>query len=197
MFQTIKRSRKRLRVIGFCGLPGSGKSTAIDAIKDLGIVVTMGDVVRKEAKKRKIAPNDENLGKIARELRKEGGSEIIAKKCVKFIMNLKDNNVFLDGVRSWDEVKVFRKLWEFPLIAIQIDENFRFKRISERGRSDDSKMIEELRKRDERELNFGLEEVINRADYKIVNESSIDDLKKKTRDLILQLIQQTKNYTFK
>ncbi|MFO8020614.1 MAG: dephospho-CoA kinase, partial [Promethearchaeia archaeon] len=34
-----------MKVIGFTGLPGSGKSTAIDAVGHLGTVVTMGDVI--------------------------------------------------------------------------------------------------------------------------------------------------------
>ena len=52
--------------MAICGLPGAGKSTAIDAIKDLGVVITMGDVIRKEAKKRNVEPTGENLGKIAK-----------------------------------------------------------------------------------------------------------------------------------
>jgi len=57
-----------MKVIGFCGLPGAGKSTAIEAINDLGFIISMGDVIRNEAKIRNIEPNDENLGKIAKTL---------------------------------------------------------------------------------------------------------------------------------
>jgi len=57
-----------MKVIGFCGLPGSGKSTALIAVEDLGIIITMGDVIRKEAINKNIEPNNENLGKIAKEL---------------------------------------------------------------------------------------------------------------------------------
>ncbi|MFX1354041.1 MAG: AAA family ATPase, partial [Promethearchaeota archaeon] len=70
-----------MKVIGFCGLPGSGKSTAINAVRDLGIVVNMGDIIRSEAKNRKIEPSDENLGKIATELREKHGKSFIAQKC--------------------------------------------------------------------------------------------------------------------
>ncbi len=69
-----------MKVIGFCGLPGSGKSTVLKAIEDLGTIITMGDVIRNEANHRNIAPSDENLGKIALELRKNYGPEIIAEK---------------------------------------------------------------------------------------------------------------------
>ena len=88
-----------MKVIGFCGLPGSGKSTVLKAIEDLGIIITMGDVIRKEARARSIEPTDENLGEIAQELRKEFGPEIIAKKCVTIIKNLEADVVFIDGYR--------------------------------------------------------------------------------------------------
>ncbi len=71
-----------MKVIGFCGLPGSGKSTVLKAIEDIGVIITMGDIIRNETRKRSIEPTDENLGKIAQELRDEFGPDIIAEKCV-------------------------------------------------------------------------------------------------------------------
>lgn len=180
-----------MKVIGFCGLPGSGKSTAMEAIKDLGTIITMGDVIRNEAKIRGIEPTDVNLGKIANDLRNEGGQEIIAKMCVELINNLKSDVIFVDGVRSIAEINIFRKSWKFPLIATVIDENIRFKRLYERGRRDDPKTIDELRERDKREIQFGLMDVIKNAEYKIENSSTIEDLKNKTRRIVLEII---KNY---
>ena len=101
-----------MKVIGFCGLPGSGKSTAIEAIKDMGRVVTMGDVIRNEAKKRGIKPTGENLGKIAKEIREEGGDKIVARKCVQMIKSMHEEIIFIDGLRSMAEVKAFRDEWE-------------------------------------------------------------------------------------
>ena len=72
-------------LIGFCGLPGSGKSTALEAVKDLGIVINMGDLVRHEVKKRNLPMTDEVLGKIAKELRKKEGLGVLAKKCIELI----------------------------------------------------------------------------------------------------------------
>ena len=178
-----------MKIIGFCGLPGSGKSTAIEAIADLGKIVTMGDVIRDEAKKRNIKPSGENLGKIANDLRKAGGPAIIAKKCVKLIKNLDDEIVIIDGVRSFHEVNEFRREWKFPLIAIVLSDQERFKRLYERARSDDSKSIDEIKLRDKREIGFGLREVVKNADYKIQNDSTKEMLKTKTRTLVLEIIQ--------
>jgi len=173
---------------GFCGLPGSGKSTAINAIKDLGTVITMGDVIRKEAQERNIELSDENLGKIAKQLREEEGDEIIAEKSVRYVKMQNTDVIFIDGIRSIPEVKVFRKYWKFPLIAIISSDDLRFKRISERSRSDDSKTLSQIKERDKREIGFGLKEVILEANYKLENNSTIASLEQKTRELILDII---------
>jgi dephospho-CoA kinase len=177
-----------MKVIGFAGLPGSGKSTVIEAIEDLGEVVTMGDVIRNEAKKRKIEPTDENLGKIAKEIREIGGQGIVAEKCVEFINELASEIVIIDGIRSMDEVKIFRKYWKLPIVAIILDEDLRFKRLSERGRSDDPKSLEDLKERDKREINFGVNEVIEKSNYKFINDKPIKVAKQEAKKLILEII---------
>lgn len=180
-----------MKVLAITGKPGSGKTTAIDAIRDLGMVVTMGDVVRNEVKNRNLEPSDKNIGKVAKILRKEKGLAVIAEKCVELIKKKKSEVIFVDGIRSISEVNVFRKLWKFPIIAIVIDENLRFNRLIERDRSDDPKLIEELVERDKRESQFGLDEVLQNADYIIHNNSTINDLKRNIRNLVLDVI---KNY---
>jgi len=178
-----------MKVIGFCGLPGSGKSTVLKAIEDLGHIITMGDVIRSEAKHRNIAPSDENLGKIALELRKNYGPEIIAEKCVNLIKKLERKVCFIDGLRSMEEVTVFRKYWKFPLIATVVDENIRYERLSNRKRPDDPNSLSEIRDRDQREINFGLNEVIEKANYKINNNLSEVDVQRETRSLIFKIIE--------
>jgi dephospho-CoA kinase len=181
---------KKKRILTITGLPGSGKTSAIEAIRDLGVIVSMGDVVRNEAKKRNLKLNGENLGRVAKELRVIGGQDIIAKKCVELIKDLEGDIIFVDGVRSLSEVNIFRKYWKFPIIAIVVNEEIRFQRLFERARSDDPKSLDELRERDIRELEFGLVQVLEEANYKIVNNSTLEDLKKKTRDLVLKIIKE-------
>jgi dephospho-CoA kinase len=178
-----------MKVIGFAGLPGSGKSTIIEAIEDLGKVITMGDVIRNEAKKRNLKPTDENLGKIAKDLRESGGPGLVAEKCVELINTLKKSIIFIDGLRSILEVKVFRKSWKFPIIAIILDEELRFRRLSERGRSDDPKTLEDLKERDNREMNFGVNNVIENSDYQFKNNIPLEEAKQAIRNLVRKVIE--------
>ncbi len=178
-----------MKVIGFCGLPGSGKSTVLKAIEDLGTIVTMGDVIRNEANHRNIAPSDENLGKIALELRKNYGPEVIAEKCVNLIKKLESEVIFIDGLRSMAEVTVFRKHWKFPLIVTVVNEKIRYERLSNRKRPDDPNSLSEIRDRDQREISFGLNEVIENANYKINNNLSEVDVQQETRALVFKIIE--------
>jgi dephospho-CoA kinase len=175
-------------VLGFVSLPGAGKSTALTAVEDLGPIVTMGDVIRAETKKRGLALTDENLGSVASDLRKTEGKGIIAKRCLNSIGKENSNVVFVDGLRSMKEVEIFRENWNFLVIAIKISQKKRFEIIKKRNRDDDPTTLEELKQRDEREINFGLQNVIENADYIIKNDSTEKKLKIKTREKVLDII---------
>ena len=87
------------------------------------------------------------------------------------------------------EVKVFRKYWKFPLIATIVDENIRYQRLSNRKRPDDPNSLSEIRERDQREIMFGLNEVIENANYKINNNLLEVEVQQETRALIFKIIE--------
>jgi dephospho-CoA kinase len=178
-----------MKIIGFCGLPGAGKTTAIEAVKDLGKVITMGDVIRNELRKLNIEPSDDNLGDMAKKLRNEGGEGIIAEKCIELIEKSGQSKIiFIDGIRSKAEVEVFRKKWKFPLIAIELNQKLRYKRIADRARKDDSRDLTDIKQRDLREISFGLETVIKNADFHVYNEGNIEEMKEKTRVIVQKIL---------
>lgn len=183
-----KPQMKSKTLIAIVGLPASGKSTAIEAIKEFGSVVIMGDVVRAEASHRSLDPSPENIGAIAGELRTEHGKGVIAKRCIEKIKELDDSVILIDGIRSSTEVDLFRDHWPLYVVAITCANAARFDRIKTRGRSDDATSDEQIRKRDFRELQFGLGEVIERANYTIVNEKDIESLKRKVMNLVKGLL---------
>jgi len=179
-------------VIGVVGLPGAGKSTALEVLKNIGKIVIMGDVVREEALKRNLPITGETLGKISRELREKYGPGIIAEKCIEYINKIDDNIIFIDGIRSMTEVRIFRKYWEFPIIAILCPDDLRYKRLLDRKREDDSISIGEIKLRDKRELEFGLKEVIDHSNYFINNNSDIETLKLNILNIVKIIIREKK-----
>lgn len=154
------------------GLPGAGKSIVASVAAKLGLpVYTMGDVVREEVKRRGLEPRPENFNRVARELRERYGPSVIAERTLERIERDGARGVILiDGVRSLDEVRVFRRHGPAVILAVHASPRTRFERLRSRGRPGDPKTWDEFEKRDLTELSFGLGHVIALADYMLVNE---------------------------
>ena len=100
-----------MKVIGFVGLPGSGKGEASQIARqhDLAVVV-MGDVIRQEATRQGLEPTDKNLGSIGNALRAAEGPDAVAKIAFKKAKATGENLVVVDGLRSKEEVDFFRTM---------------------------------------------------------------------------------------
>lgn len=178
-----------MKIIAFVGLPLSGKSTASSVAREMGVpVIVMGDVVREEVKRRGLELTDENAGKIASELREKEGMDAIAKKCIPKIRELNSDVVVIDGIRGIAEVERFKKAFgeDFVLIAIESPIELRFERALKRCRDDDRdiKSIEDLKKRDEREISWGMLEAMKVANLTVENSGDIEDFKDKIRRIL-------------
>lgn len=173
-------------VIGLAGMPGAGKSVVVNVARerDYGVAV-MGDEVREEAKRRRLKPTRENLGKIMLELRQDEGGAVIAKRCIPKIDKMAERKLIVDGVRSLSEVEEFSKHFpNFSLLAVHSSPETRFKRLYRRRRSDDPRSWETFHERDVRELSVGLGDIIAMAQHVIVNEEKIEALKRKVREVL-------------
>ncbi len=179
---------EKKKVIGFVGMPGSGKSTALEVARRWGPVVIMGNVVRAAVRATGQDITPENLRAMAQSLRNQHGPQAISLECIKQIISLPDNIVFVDGLRSPAEVKTFRQNWKFPVIAITAKDNNRHRWLAARGRPDDTQATEKIRLRDEQELNFGVGDVIANAEYSIPNKGSIEDLQKRSKTTIEKVL---------
>ncbi|HDD57440.1 MAG TPA: flagellar hook-basal body complex protein FliE [Thermoplasmatales archaeon] len=175
-----------MKAIAFTGMPGSGKSEAVKVAKEMGIpVIRMGDCVWEEVRKRGLKLNDENVGKIANEMREKYGKDIWAKRTLEKIKP-SWSKVVIDGVRNIEEVDYFRKNLgkDFLLIAIHASPITRYKRLMERGREDDSTNLDKIKERDERELRWGIGVLIALADVIIVNENSLDEFRRDVEKIL-------------
>ena len=177
-------------LLGITGMPGAGKAIVSNLMQKMGYTrVVMGDVVRDEVKNRGLKPTPKNLGYIMIKLREEEGPHIVAERCIPKISKARGKIVIVDGVRSLYEVKVFQKYFtNFKLIALHASPDTRFKRLFRRKRSDDPKGWDAFAKRDLRELNIGLGDVIALADYMIVNEGTKNQLKRRTCKVLEKVI---------
>jgi dephospho-CoA kinase len=178
-------------VVGVAGMPGSGKGAFRRTLHKMGYpVVIMGDEVREEVKQRNLKPTPENLGKVMLQLRESEGPAAVAKRCITKLKKATGRIVGVDGIRSLHEVEEFKKHFpSFILIAIHASPKARYKRLFRRRRSDDPTNWETFMERDFRELSVGMGAVIAAADYMIVNEGTLAQLKKKIRQVLKEMLE--------
>jgi dephospho-CoA kinase len=173
-------------VVGLAGMPGSGKSLALNIAAESGYdIVIMGNIIREEAKRRNLEPSPENIGKIMLELRQTEESSVIAKRCVPKIENAKGHRILVDGIRSLAEVEEFRKHFPgFTLIAMHSSPETRFKRLNRRQRSDDPNDRKIFDERDNRELSVGVGNAIAMAEHMIINEEEPQTTKRMIKETL-------------
>lgn len=177
-----------MRIIGTVGLPGSGKGEAAAVARESGIpVVTMGDVIRAECRQRDLDPS-EHHGRVAKALREEEGEAAIAERCIPHIRSsLEGSNVVLvDGLRSMVELEAFEDAFgeNFLLLSVEAPFEVRAERLGDRGRDDSDLDREDLKVREERELGFGMGEVMEHADVVVENTNSLDAFREQVRELL-------------
>lgn len=177
-------------VIGLAGMPGSGKSVVVNTARELHYdIVVMGDIIREETLERGLELTPQNNGKVMLELRQMGGNYVIAQKCLPKIEEQTSPKVLVDGLRSLYEADIFKEHFaKFILVAVHASPEIRFKRLSNRHRSDDPTDWKVFHDRDQRELSVGLGNVIAMAEQMIVNDNSFEHVKAKVKEY-LELIE--------
>ncbi|MEM0161477.1 MAG: nucleoside monophosphate kinase [Thermoproteota archaeon] len=173
------------------GLPGAGKSTVSNLImEEYNLpVISMGDCVREEARKRGIKEDAKSMQEFIVELRRKYGPGIVAELTTKKIEKLNQKFIVVDGLRSKEELEIFKRNFKrILLLVIVASIEKRLKRLLMRHRVDDPKTLEELKARDEVELNIGLREVTNdNNSIRIENEGDLQELKQNVREIMEKL----------
>ncbi len=166
------------------GMPGAGKEEFVNVARGMGFdILCMGDVVRMEATRRGIAPDDHGIGSFANSERQAHGYGIWARRTLPL---LSGKDVIIDGSRGLAELEEFRKALgeSVRLIAIHSSPRVRFVRLQRRGRKDAPRTWEEFVERDNRELSWGLGSLIALADIMVINEGTLDELRACVRQVL-------------
>jgi dephospho-CoA kinase len=181
-----------MKVVAIVGMAGAGKSEVARVFEEAGYVrIRFGDITDQELKRRGLAVNEANERNIRESLRKEYGMAAYA------ILNLpvtedamKKSNVVIDGLYSWEEYTTLKQRLndDFDVVAVCAPPKVRYTRLaarpvrplkSEEAKGRDSTEIEHLNKGGP----------IAMADFMIINGSSLEELREKTREIIRELEQ--------
>ncbi len=180
-----------MKIMAVAGMPGSGKGEIADVARSLDIkVYSMGDIVRTFFSLNCPGRHDIETGMYADMERKKHGKTIWARRLVQTVERELDPNdeiVIIDGLRSKFESDLFKGHWgpDLRVLAVHSSPDTRYQRLSDRGRGDDSKDRRKFDQRDERELGWGLGEVISLADLMLINECSLDEFAVMVEDILM------------
>ena len=169
-------------IIAIVGMCGAGKSVASDILEELNYKkVYFGGVTMEKLKEECMEVNPQNEKMMREKLRKEYGMGAYAIILLPRIKEFsKENNVVLDGLYSWDELKILKEELGDSLcvVAVICNKKLRYQRLSVR----DIRPLanDEARDRDIAEIeNIAKAGPIAYADYYIDNNGDKESYKKR------------------
>lgn len=175
---------KIIAIVGMCGV---GKSVASDILENLGYSkVYFGGVTMEKLKEYGMDVTPENEKIMREKLRSEYGMGAYAIILLPRIKELaKAGNVVLDGLYSWDELKILKEELgdSLSVIAVIADKKIRYDRLSIRNVRPFTH--EEAIKRDISEIeNIAKAGPIAYADYYIDNNHDLESYKNRLLEIL-------------
>jgi dephospho-CoA kinase len=182
-----------MKIVGITGTIGAGKSLVRNILKEYfesSYVISLSTIL-----KRRLGRNADRktLQDFGNELRAKFGSQILAEVAIE---NLPEKElIIIDGIRNPGEVEFLRKKFgeNFKLIAVDAPIQLRFERTIKR-KYERIKSFREFLQLNERDLGknepeYGQQvaKCLQQADFLIVNDGSIDDLRKKLEEIVKKI----------
>ncbi len=170
------------QVLILLGKARSGKDTVADfleekfAFKKFVFSSVLEEILKEKGKE----VSKQSMALLGDELRKEFGMNVLAKKTLEKVRE--EEKIVFVGPRSLEEVELIKE--KFPqakVLLIKTPEEKRFERRSEIDPQEEKEF--HLRDKSDEEKK-GMKKIFALADYKIENNSSLEDLFAKTSDLM-------------
>ena len=179
-----------MKVVSIVGMAGAGKSEVAGFFEENGFVrIRFGDVTDEEVRKRGLELTEANERKLRELLRKEYGMSAYAMLNLSRIdLARKQSDVVIDGLYSWEEYTFLKGYYGegFYVIAVWASPRTRYARLS--TRLNRCLTLEAAASRDRAEIeNINKGGPIAMADFTIINESSVKNLKTEVKRIISAL----------
>ena len=182
-------------LICLVGMSGAGKRLAWFSIVRRGIpVIELGYFVRIEMRRRGLAQNPDNENLVATDLRREEGEAAVAKRAIKRLISMKNPIIGIEWFRSIAEVEELKKYFEKTIvISVIASRKTRLIRSLRRNRKDCHQDEASFMRREKREIDNGIEEVVALADYPLLNEGSEGEFNRKMKKLLDEILPNLKS----
>jgi dCMP deaminase len=173
-----RSSAPRRLVVGLTGPNAAGKGEAAAFLVGRGLTYhSLSDVIREEAAARGLPATRENLIALGNELRRSGGSGVLAERV---LLRLTGRDV-VDSIRNPAEVAALRREPAFVLVGVDAPLEIRYERARARARPGDGSTLAEFAAREARErggdpTSQQIHRVYEMADLRVDNSGSREDL---------------------
>jgi dephospho-CoA kinase len=179
-----------MNVVSIVGMTGSGKSEVARMFEEAHFYrIRFGDVTDIEVRKRGLELNEQNERQVRELLRREHGMAAYAILNLPAIDSaLQRGNVVIDGLYSWEEYLLIKKQYgrNFHVVAVMASPAIRYKRLA--YRKERPLTNDQAASRDKAEVeNINKGGPIAMADFTIINESSLQNLRTETEKVIAKL----------
>lgn len=180
-------------IMGITGPIASGKSVLVEMLIEKGFTyIRLSDEVREEAKNLGIPIERIQLQNLGNAMRAQHGDGYWAERVLKKMQIGK--NYVIDGIRNPGEIARFKAAGNFFLAGVSAPIERRLQWIIARNKDSDPKSIEQIKAIDARDRGVGeaeygqqTDKCFNMADRIIMNEGTLDELKKKAGEFLEDL----------
>jgi len=119
-------------IIGLSGTFGAGKDTISQYLVKKGFQhISLSDIIRAEAKKRRIGHDRDSLRELGNVLVKENGEEVLAKIAMQ---RQRKPNLVLSSIRRIKEIDYLHTFKDFKFLFVDAPIKIRYGRLHKRGR---------------------------------------------------------------
>lgn len=185
-------------IFGITGTDGAGKGAAVKyLVEKKGFThYSSRELITEKIIEQGLLVNRENMRLVANQLRKEHGNDVIVQLSLQKARADQASNFIIESIRAIAEVEALHQAGGI-LLAIDANQNARFRRIVGRQSASDDVTFAEFIAHEKLEMNDpdpnGMQKakVMAAADYTIMNDSSLKELGK-ALDLFLRSLPDTK-----
>lgn len=181
-------------IIGLVGENGSGKDTFTTFFKAAAAPLDVkklrfSDILADTLKRWDIPLTRSNLQNLAIIMDKQYGKGTLTHATEKRIRKDGSDIIVLEGIRWHTDIPMIRKFKNSFIVYVTAEPKIRFKRLKERGEKIGEKDLtfERFKLEEKAATEVDIPEIGSKADFKIENNGSLDEFRRKVEELYKQL----------
>ena len=187
---------QKIIIIGLTGPIAGGKGIVAEFLRKKGFFYSStSDRVREEARKREVEITRESLQKIADDLRRKFGPEVLAKRTWGMIENQSNTQAVIDSIRGEAEVDYLKGRPNFYLIGVTAPRRLRYQRVISRQRESDPMKWEEFLRIDKIDFKSGrgkegryIKACLKKSDFLIENVGTLRNLEEEIGKILKKIL---------